>query len=767
MLWRLGDERGAREQLNAVLLQDPRNATALIGQSELSLSEEKREDALEFARRAIQADSKSPDAEAQLGKAYAAQQDWKSAEEHLLRAIDLAPARKEFVCAMADFLFQAGRMSESVGVLRRLLSNNLSDFETRMKLGDILVRAGRLAEAAATFELGADSNREKVPDLYLAAARLREKRGEYGQALLDYRAMLSSADPSRISHLNSLKQHVLHLSLTLNGAQELPRLPVVRELGLEAAFAGLPQTGKSSQPVDETLDRGLIIPGGLEMLARTIGMNPSEMQDPEALERICAFLAEQDRQPMGNKRSNSTRVAAILCLRDFDDLLNYLKKMRLLSADFDASRGQDLVLPLMGNEEVTQRTAQFLAFFGIKYRQDRNRSGPGAITLEFRENETAARRRKLLRNLGVDISRPDRKEIRLTIRDREIPLLFSREVWSRQLPVGKDKSARSLLERTLASPQGTKLYAALASCSESVRDILLKASAHRELLGLADALSVFGRYLDVREGRLVLPGAPEAWAALLGMPHTETGRFLLALLRSCRALLLYAGLSAAPGEVQEYCTVSRERFQRLYESMPSHDAVRQAHSATGIGRLDIGRIMRQFTVRDGALQLAGDSRIAANLMRATAQGPSAAQAGPDLRSLPMLLNPGREKPAASYSWSDTLELLRFLRAEHPQLITDKIIAALLRGPGGGGAFSGPDRRPGAAAGPAARISGVLPAFVSRRRARKEFEPDTQQPVAVPPALAVAAGRRHHGSRIRRSPLRCACPAPFFTRRRVC
>jgi tetratricopeptide (TPR) repeat protein len=686
VLWRLGDERGAREQLNAVLLQDPRNAAALIGQSEISLSEEKQEDALEFARRAVQADSKNPDAEAQLGKVYATQRDWKSAEQHLLQAIDLAPARKEFVCAMADFLFQAGRIPESVGVLRRLLSDNLSDSEIRRKLGDILVRAGRLAEAAAAFELGADSNKEEVPDLYLAAARLREKRGEYGQALLDYRAMLSSADLSRISGLNSLKQHVLHLSMALDGAQELPRLPVVRELGVEAAFAELPQTSKSSQTADEAADRSLIVPGGLDLLARTIGMSASEMQDPEALERICAFLAEQDRQPIGNKRNNPVRLAAVLYLRDFDDLLNYLKKTHLLAADFDPNRGQDLVLPLMGNHEVIQQTVQFLAFVGIKYRQDRSRAGRGAITLELRENEAAARRRQMLRNLGVDINRPDRKEIRLTIRDQEIPFLFSREVWSSQLPEGKDRSARSLLERTLASPQGIRLYAALASCSESVRDNLLKASARRELLGLADVLSIFGRYLDVREGRLVLPGAPEAWAALLGMPHTETGRFLLALLRNSRALLLYAGLSAAQQEVQEYFTASRERFQRLYDSMPSYNPVRLADSPAGIERLNIGRIMRQFTVRDGELQMAGDSRIAAYLLRATAQGPSSTHAGLDLQNLPMLLDPGREKPAASYSRSDTLELLRFLQAEHPQLMTDRIMAALMKDPAEGAVF---------------------------------------------------------------------------------
>ena len=70
------------------------------------------------------------------------------------------------------------------------------------------VAAGDLAGAAYILETGATRISGHAFPLYRQAAWLRERRGEIGQALLDYRAMLKSApDPSAGQ---DLKRHIAY-----------------------------------------------------------------------------------------------------------------------------------------------------------------------------------------------------------------------------------------------------------------------------------------------------------------------------------------------------------------------------------------------------------------------------------------------------------------------------------------------------------------------------------------------------------------------------
>jgi tetratricopeptide (TPR) repeat protein len=678
VLWRLGDEPGARENLTAVLQLEPGNATALVGESEITQKENKLKEALELARRATETDSRYPEAEAQLGMVYAALGNRESAEQHLLQARNLAPARKEFAYALSDYRFQNGRVSESEAILQRLLTDDRADAETRMKLSDALVRSGQLAEAAATLESGAEYNPEQAPDFYLAAAQLRERRTEYGQALLDYRAALSVMNPSHASE--SLKQHALYLSLALDGARELPNLPVAKELGVAAAFAGLPAPSTPSQAANDSGSRSLIVPGGMEPLARALGISLPEVQGLDALKQIFAVIGTVG----ANGKENPLSRKAITHLGDLYDLQRHLQSSGVLPPDFDPVRGQDLVFPLLGDEDSRARTAKFLSFFGIDEKRERRTMAEAPRAFDFRSGELMERRRQLLQNLGVEIARTGQKEIRFSLRDQVIPLVMNRNIWSRQLKGGKDQNPRGLLARLLASPQEMKLYNALVSCSESVRGALLKAVKPDDLRDLADTLAVFGGYLDVRDGHLVLPGSQEAWEALLGVPYSEADRFLLELLQHDRgrALPLYAGLSAASEDVQRYFTGSSEPLQRLYESLVSYGSVKSGYSAAAMGIWNLLRTMRQFTVQAGGLQLAGDPRAGPYLLGTTGTGTSAPGAGVNLRDLPRLLDFHVNKQTESFYRGDVLELIQFLHADRPKLMSDQNLSVLIKDPEG-------------------------------------------------------------------------------------
>ncbi|HYK91655.1 MAG TPA: hypothetical protein VE398_23005 [Acidobacteriota bacterium] len=682
LLWRLGDQLGASEQLTAALRLSPSNATALTGQSEVALGRNELNAALDLARQAVQADSRNPDAIAQLGMVHSALRDWKPAEQHLLRALNLAPWRKEFIFALADVQFQTGRILDSTGLLRRLVSTDPSDTDARRKLSDMLVRAGRLAEAAATLESAAELSKKEASEFYLAAARLRERRSEYGQALLDYRAMQSTMDSAHISVSgSSLNQHILYLSMVLDGARELPRLPIAKELGIEAALAGLPEAESGPASAAGGRIRSLVIPGGLDLLARAIGVAAPEDRGPEALVQLFALIIDAASRPPGDDKEHSLSRKAIQHLRDFEDLVRHMKATHLLPEDFDPIRGQELTFSLLGNDEAFSRTARFLAFFGIACRFERG-AGRGNVTIELRGNEKMTRRQQLLQHLGVNITRADQREFRVTIRDQEVPTLVDVELWSRQLPGGRARTSRGLLEQTLASPKGMKLYNALASCAESVRGVLLKAAATENLMDLAEALSIFGRYLDLREGRLMLPGSVAAWESLIGVPFSEPGPALLALLRrdGGRALILYAGLSAASREVQQYFTDSPERLRQLYECIPAFRSGRQGRFNASMGTQDFRRIMRQFIVQDGKLLVAGDMSAASHL--SSVKSTESATLGADLilKDLPAILD-ARRSSSSSSSRIDAVELIRYLQAQHPQLLNEKNIDLIATSPG--------------------------------------------------------------------------------------
>ncbi len=622
------------------------------------------------------------ESEGQAGRACAAAQDWRCAEQHFLRAFNLSPSRKEYAYGLADARFRLGRVSEAIALLNRLLAENPSDGETRTRLADLFVRAGRSADAAVTLESGAAAQGNGDPrDLYLAAARLRERRSEYGQAVLDYRASLSSADPSGSPALgSSLKQHVLYLLMSLGAPQQLARLPVAKELGIGAVLAPKREGGVRASTADRLQGGRVVVPGGLDSFARVLQMNLPE--DSKALELTFSSILNADRRSSTTGKEFSLRQAALTYLRDYEDLLRHLAKAGLISANLDLRRGQDLVFPLFGDRDSLAKTRVFLDFFDFKLRPGGNGAAAESLVVKRKDEGKPARRRELLLDMGIEIGRPDQREIRLTLRDQEVPLMLGRDFWFSQLGPGKDRSRRSLLESMLGAPRQMELYVALASCTESVRAALVQAASRGNLADYADALLVFGRNLDVRNGQLELPGAAEAWEKLLGVPRTETGRFLLALLGrdDGRALFLYAGLSAASFDVRQYFTTTQERFQRLYECLSPYDRIKLKQPAASLASLNLGQIMQRLVVRGGSLQLSGSAQAAACILGRQSKASAPAGGSLALDDLPRLLDDDVLREKIALPTGEVLKLLEILDTTHPRWMTGKNVAEFAKRP---------------------------------------------------------------------------------------
>lgn len=684
-----GDLAEAQEQFRISLARNPRNSLALAGNSSVALMQGRTDEALQLALQALHADSRSPEAETQLGRVYAARQDWAPAVEHLKTAVALDPARLSLTLTLADTYLQAGRISEADDLVRTTLGSNPNSAALHQKLAEVCIRNGSLVDAAAVLEAGAARSGVGAAELYRQAAELRERRAENGQALLDYRAALESSDRAAASELASeLRQHLTYLAMSLDGVRELARLPLGKQLGLkEKVMLTVPLETASESPSQQ--DRKLAVPGGIALLSRALVLEESDLKGPDALDRVVPVVLQSGSAQVNRAQKNSVQRSAIAALRTYADLLVYMNKNRLLPPGFDPGRESTLTFPLAGNKEETSRTAKLLAFFGVKYKYRESRDGKPAVEMTLKgETEKNRNRRQLLRHLGVNLQDRSLRQITVVLRQEHLPMPFPADtLTSRLLPGGKTAGS-TLLERIMLSPNSMRLYLALTSCSGAAREALLSQTAPGELLAHADVLGAFGRYLDFRQGRLVLPGRLESWEALLETPQLQPGQFLSKFLSldGGRPIALYAGLAVASPPVQAYFTASPERLRLLYQSLAPNTGARLATTGTGLGGQGLGRVLRQLSVTQDELSLNLGSDVVQRLL----QNPGSQQSSPEGRDgsagligakdIPELAGPTKASVSVLLSPVEIAEFLHFLQTRHPGTWTEGGFALLMNSP---------------------------------------------------------------------------------------
>ena len=688
VLWRLGKAAPAREQFERALVGNPNSIPALLYFSEAEVAQGNLSQAAELGLRAVQGSPKDPEVQAHMGRVQAAQGDWNSASGYYRTAIALAPNRRELVDLLIGALVHEGKESEAKEILTRVIDSDPSDVAAFGSLAKIQAHSGEISAAVSTLEKGAAHSSEEAHVLYREAAELRERRGEYGQALLDYRAMLRSSPPEVArAERNNLSHHLSFLSRLLSPGNFFGSSTDKKGApGTEGTDPARAENASSAATRDRIEIAGMLAPGGLSILARTLGIDLAILKERDAAEKIFSYMLEIAPSHSERLQDNPIRRDVAAYLRQYDSLLAHLRKRGLLPPNFDPAKGHEFRFSLLAGGEEQKKTRQFLSFFGVGFRSEQGKDGNYRVELNLKQNKGAAERQQFLRNLGVNLLDRNVREIRFSIRDDELPILFDSRTWTERILVNEKSRSKYLLGRLVLSARAMRLYVALAGCAVSTRDALIKATAPGELLNAVDTVAMYGRYMEFQDGALLLPGSRQAWEALIGAPAGESAKFIPALLRKDegRALLLYYALSVAPRSVQKVLA-DNYNLNELYQMLPAYYEAR-ARNGSGAGRHDLGRILQQLTADDQGLVMRIDQRFGKYLVAGA--GPqekgTAGGAGPVRLPAKYLMQLASQessrKAGARDSVVETLEFVRYLQSSYPEMLHEEAIDAIMRDP---------------------------------------------------------------------------------------
>ncbi len=686
VLWALGDEAGARAQFEASQLLNPAAFGALLGLSEIALAHQNLEAADNWIARALAERPGDPEGLVQLAKLRQAYGDQAGAGSWLRRAHDLAPHRHDILALLADVEVAAGRIEEAKRLLIGALAGNPGSEQLYRALAGMLFGAGDSSAAAGVLEAGAAQIGDRAYTLYQLAAQWREKQAAYGQALLDYRAMLDTAPSGIAGDLKeSLQDHLTYLALLMGGSPE----DIIRGAAAVPLHPGAerrPSLPRSAPAVNS--HDGLIVPGGIELLANTVGLESATLRAPGALGRLFAFILESYPSYGGKLRDHPVRQAAISYLRDHRALSRYLKRERLWPHGEGCGVGQSLMLTLAGSKAQQKAAKRFLKFFGVKYSLRQRKDGEPEILLVLKGGRSNEARQRMLRNLGVNLHGSAAREIRIPMADGRLPLMFDAAVWKDKILAMPGIPEEELLENMLLRPDAMRLYLALEECPELTRAALLEASLPGELVQIVQAIRLFARFLDVREDQVVFPGSPESWRAFLdASPGDGIAALVGKLLRknNGRALGLYYFLSAAPEGARRYLTSSIQNLSLLYSLLPPLNGQSEGCTDEKIYR-ELGRLAAMLFADDNGLILSLDPRLAGRLpglpaTASAASGETQSVMHLSMEDLSELMQRLGKPSLETASILNALEFLSYVHSEFPEFLDDATIAAIAADPG--------------------------------------------------------------------------------------
>lgn len=645
--------------------------------------------AADFALRAVQAQPNSADAYGQMARVNAIDDRLESAARNVQTALAISPDRIDLLKLLTETTVQARGFQPAGETLRRLLETDPTDLDAYRLLAQILEWSGAISDAAEVLEQGATRAGEDAHRLFREAAALRERRGEVGQAVLNYRAMLRSFPAPPVFSID-VAQHVSYLLESIAGDHTGGAPGASAPARTEGAIHEVNQRRQSLGCEESQRDIATIrIPGGGSLLARALGLDPSMMKESDALERVFSYILEANPSRMVNPGSNPLQKAVLLNLKHYEALIRHLKKQKILSSELDESSKRDLVFPLAGNADTVQRTKNFLRFFGGSLNISGSPADPAKVVITLKQDPTSRERCELLRNLGVDLQNPQVSGIQITLGDDHLSMLIDPQTAARKILGITGEKTERLLEGFFRDPKAMRLYNALAACSESSRDALIRLLDGAELRDSAELLASYGIFLSFTGDDLLLPGLRRSWERLLAAApgdHRSLVRALFAR-ENGRALRLYAALSQAWAPVQEYCTAATDRLEQLYFITPRSDSLVSGHSLGEMWRLDLARLLRLVAVDDHGPYFPLDRRFAPYLFR-SAPSPEGDDSKLerqrmrfDLSSLLSLLE-CRQGSGCLPPWSvvEMLEFLIYLQAEWEELIDDENIAAIMENP---------------------------------------------------------------------------------------
>lgn len=668
LLWRLGKESAAAEQIRSALSADQQNVTAMLCSADMASAQGRLKEALETGSRAAKLRPEDPDIYVQIGKIHARAHQWESALASLQDAANLARARTDILLQLAEAEIESGQGREAVETMRRVLAINPSDASVCQQIAELFTRAGAFVNAATVLEESAARMPDKARMFYRQAAGLRERIEQYGQALLDYRALQPAPSEQAVTPDHDLSSHLAYLSLMVKST--------VEHLGGAAGAGASPLTGTTP---------GIFVPGGVSLLGGMLGLYPATLKDAGATGKVLSIILDSVPSANEKQKLGPLQSEIMMYLQNYERLLRHMKGKGLLPASFDRAKRIEIVFPLVGDAPAVEQTKKFLGFFGVKYSLAQ-KGGKKTISLAMSQDAMMQQRQQLLSRMGVDIEAKSIRELRFSLGDEILPSVINAGLIQGRILGLREGDSKPLLARLIQRADAMKLYLALENCPAPLREALLRTFSGKELIPLAQILASFGRFLDFREGRLVLPGSEQAWENLVGASHSDPNAFLRAFFERGKGRLLYTyfALAYASPAVQRYFTASSHSLDELCNLIAPAGS---GHNSNPDWEPELARLIRTVSADEHGLFLPVDYRFGTYLFsnRPKAGAPAGPGFSPlriSVRELASLVRTGGKSapPVARPAGAGVIEFLEFLQDARPEILTDAAVEAIMRSP---------------------------------------------------------------------------------------
>ena len=313
--------------------------------------------------------------------------------------------------------------------------------------------------------------------------------------------------------------------------------------GVQDAW-GAPQTLSTEGSSDRTKVR---IPGALESFLRMAAISQKATPE-EVLPFLARNVAAEGYVYVGDKPRRPTEFLTLL--------KDYLEQAR----ELQALAGLDGMIEVNSCEEA----ARLIPIIGYQFRTP---CGPGT-SLETADPERAF----LAVDSGfplVELEEALRQGTAFThsVVSSDVPVFFEVSDWA-----GEEKG---VLDSLIDDPGLARLYWAMSRLDEETRRSLKGLPGIEMLRPVAPVLDFYGSHIQIRNGRVTVPGGREAergWRNLVGADADKPGEFVLKLLEKDEGWLAayFDTLGRVPHEQQAYF-VEQNRLRRFYEALRGKD----------------------------------------------------------------------------------------------------------------------------------------------------------------------------------------------------
>ncbi|MGC2548735.1 MAG: hypothetical protein WA437_00680 [Candidatus Sulfotelmatobacter sp.] len=156
-----------------------------------------------------------------------------------------------------------------------------------------------------------------------------------------------------------------------------------------------------------------------------------------------------------------------------------------------------------------------------------------------------------------------------------VPVLFAAGNWTMASAKNHKEVSRDLIDTIVNDPALARLYWAFSKLDPETTKVLQTSIGIRKLVPYAAVLDFYGSHLCVRDGQVIVPGAPEAehaWKDLVGASPASPEAFIQKLLATDKGWLTayFDVLSRVSRSRQAYFT-EPHRLRRFYDALRAPD----------------------------------------------------------------------------------------------------------------------------------------------------------------------------------------------------